>query len=224
MLLADYTKTCGPEEGSPQRRRSAILMALLYGCEAWIAYQRHARKRNNLHTTSLRKLLSIKWQEKIPDTKVLNRAGMPSVYTMLMKSQLRWAGHIVCMPNRRLPKRNYYLASYKKGSAPAVRQRSVSRTYLKTLFKTFTIDLDSCEAEVQDICGWRAAVYEGTKGSKASKTHAAEQCRKARTDSVKSSAAAPIPCPHCPRLFQAKIGLTSHLHTDLTNQTPYPQR
>ena len=72
------------------------------------------------------------------------------------------------------------------------------------------------------LCGWRAAVYEGTKGSEAIKTHAAEQRRQARKDSARSSAAATIPCPHCPSLFQARISLTSHLHTDLTNYPPPP--
>ena len=63
---------------------AVILAALLYGCEAWTVYQRQTIKPNYFHTTSLRKLLSKKWQEKIPDTQVLTCEGLPSVYTMLM--------------------------------------------------------------------------------------------------------------------------------------------
>ena len=33
---------------------------------------------NHFHTTSLRKILGIKWQDKIPDTEVLARAGQVS--------------------------------------------------------------------------------------------------------------------------------------------------
>ena len=65
--------------------RAVVLTTLLYGCKAWTVYQRHAKKLNHFHTTSLRRLLNIKWQEKIPDTEVLARAGLPSVYTMLMQ-------------------------------------------------------------------------------------------------------------------------------------------
>ena len=45
---------------------------------------------------------------------------------------------------------------------------------LKASLKTFTIEHDSWEAEAQDICGWRAAVYEGAKISEAGRTNAAE--------------------------------------------------
>ena len=54
---------------------------------------------------STRELLSIKWQEKIPVTEVFTRAGLPSVYTTVMKSQFRWAGHIARMPDHRLSKK-----------------------------------------------------------------------------------------------------------------------
>ena len=85
--------------------RAVILTTLLYGCDAWTVYQRHARKLNNFYTTGLRKLMRMKWQEKIPDAEVLTRAGLLSVYTMLMKSQFHWAGHIVRMPDHRLSKK-----------------------------------------------------------------------------------------------------------------------
>ena len=68
-----------------------ILTTVLYGCEVWTVFQSQSRKRYNFHTTSLRKLLGIKWQEKVHGTEVLTRADLPSVYTMLMKPQLRWA-------------------------------------------------------------------------------------------------------------------------------------
>ena len=48
--------------------RAIVLTTLLYGCETWTVYRRHARKLNHFHTTCLRKLLGIKWQDRIPDT------------------------------------------------------------------------------------------------------------------------------------------------------------
>ena len=49
--------------------RSVVLPTLLYACETWTVYQRHAK----IHTSCLRKLLKIKWQDRIPDTEVLKR-------------------------------------------------------------------------------------------------------------------------------------------------------
>ena len=46
--------------------RATVMTTLLYGSETWTVYQRHAGKLNHFHTTHLRKLLGIKWQDKIP--------------------------------------------------------------------------------------------------------------------------------------------------------------
>ena len=69
--------------------RSVLLPTLLYACETWTVYQRHAKRLNHFHTSCLRKLLKIKWQDRIPDTEVLKRAGMQSIQTLLKLAQLR---------------------------------------------------------------------------------------------------------------------------------------
>ena len=48
--------------------RAVVLTSLLYGCESWTVYQRHARKLNHFHTTCLRKILGIRWQDKVPES------------------------------------------------------------------------------------------------------------------------------------------------------------
>ena len=88
--------------------KAVVLTTLLYGYETWTVYKRHARKLNHFHTTSLRRLLGIVWQDKIPDTEVLARANLPSIHTILMQAQLRWAGHVVRIPDHRLPKKLLY--------------------------------------------------------------------------------------------------------------------
>ena len=42
-----------------------------------------AKRLNHFHTSCLRKLLKIKWQDRIPDTEVLKRVGMQSIHTLL---------------------------------------------------------------------------------------------------------------------------------------------
>ena len=44
--------------------RSVVLPTLLYACETWTVYQRHAKRLNHFRTSCLRKLLKIKWQDK----------------------------------------------------------------------------------------------------------------------------------------------------------------
>ena len=56
--------------------KAVVLPTLLYACETWKVCQRHAKKLNHFHLSCLRKLLKIRWQDKIPDTEVLEKAKM----------------------------------------------------------------------------------------------------------------------------------------------------
>ncbi|XP_078083694.1 uncharacterized protein LOC144503067 [Mustelus asterias] len=83
---------------------AVVLTALLYACEMWTVYRRHARQLNHFHMTCLRRILRIRWQDKVPDTEVLSGASLPSVHTLLMRAQTRWAGHVIRMLDERIPK------------------------------------------------------------------------------------------------------------------------
>ena len=50
--------------------KAIVHPTLLYACETWTVYQRHATKLSHFLRTCLRKLLNIKWQDQIPDTEV----------------------------------------------------------------------------------------------------------------------------------------------------------
>ena len=85
-----------------------VLPTLLFACETWTVYQRHAKRLNHFHTSCLRIHLKIKWQDRIPDTEVLKRARMQSIHTLLKLAQIRWTGHVTRMPEERLPKKILY--------------------------------------------------------------------------------------------------------------------
>ena len=57
--------------------KAAVVPTLLYGCEICTVYSRHVNMLYHFHTVSLRKLLNIKWQDKIPDTEVLTNTDLP---------------------------------------------------------------------------------------------------------------------------------------------------
>ena len=88
--------------------KTVVLPTLLYACETWTVYQRHAKKLNHFNLICLRKILKIRWQDKIPDTEVLKKAKMQSVHTLLNLAQLRWTGHVTRMPDEGLPKKFLY--------------------------------------------------------------------------------------------------------------------
>lgn len=193
--------------------RAVVLTALLYGCETWTVYQRHARKLNHFHTTCLRKLLDIKWQDRIPDTEVLSRADLPSIHTILMQSQLRWAGHVARMSDERIPKKLLF-GELQQGKRSQGGQKKRFKDTLKASLKAFNIGQGTWEQAAQDRGAWRSAVRNGAKTCEANRIAVAENRRQARKNrAINSANAATIPCPYCQRLFRAQIGLNSHLRT-----------
>ncbi|VDL99153.1 unnamed protein product [Schistocephalus solidus] len=58
--------------------------------------------------TDLRRILKLTWRDRIPETEVLERTSLLSIYAQLKQLQLRWSGHLVRMNDERQPKRLLY--------------------------------------------------------------------------------------------------------------------
>ena len=158
-------------------------------------YQRHAKKLNHFHLSCLRKLLKIRWQDKIPDTEVLKKAKMQSVHTLLKLAQLRWTGHVTRMPGQ---KKRY-------------------KDTLKASLKDFSIPIESWEQAAQDRTKWRCLINKGASQFEEKRICEAERKRKERKARAKEpssvSAQSEFTCSICNRQFRAKIALYSHQRT-----------
>ena len=201
--------------------RAVVLPSLLYACEAWTVYSRHAKRLNAFHMRSLRTLLRIKWQDKVPDTEVLQRADMESIHAMLLRSQLRWAGHVHRMDDCRLPKRLLY-GELSAGKRSHGRPKKRYKDTLKESLKRCNISHSTWEETAEDRATWRSLVSSGVSDYEVKRIRDLEQKRQRRKEKEKSASqpgsAPTIPCPHCSRHFRAKIGLISHLRTHPTPQ------
>ena len=118
--------------------KAVVQPTLLYACETWTVYQRHTKRLNHFHTSCLRKLLKIKWQDRIPDTEVLKRAGMQSVHTLLKLAQLRWTGHVTRMLEEHLPNKILY-GELERGKRSHRGQKKRYKDTLKASLKDFNI-------------------------------------------------------------------------------------
>lgn len=110
---------------------TCVLSSLLYCSETWTTYPRNIKRLNSFHMRCLRKLLKIKWQDKIPDTEVLRRPGLTHVGTMIMQKRLRWLGHVKRMDDSRVPKTILFSESRDgstKQGRPLLRYLAVSVT------------------------------------------------------------------------------------------------
>ena len=193
-----------------------VLPTLLYTCETWTIYQRHAKRLNHFSTSCLRPLLKIKWQDRIPDTEVLKRAGMQNVHTLLKLAQLRWTCHVIRMPDERLPKKILY-RELQVGKRSHGGQNKRYKDTLKASLEEFNIPAESWEQIAQGRIKWRCLIRRGAGEYEAKRISEAEQKRAQRKARAKASPAelssSDLSFSICNRQFSAKIGFISHLRT-----------
>lgn len=127
----------------------------------------------------LRNIMHIKWQDKIPDTEVLQRAERESVFAMLKCSQLRWAGHVCRMSEERLPKRLFY-GELKEGKCSQGGQRKRYKDCLKASLLCCNISPDSWDDLAQERSAWRTLVRSGVSGDETSRITEQQQKRQHR--------------------------------------------
>nr|VZI28115.1 unnamed protein product [Spirometra erinaceieuropaei] len=202
--------------------KAVILPTLLYGAETWTVYTRQARRLNHFHLSCLRRILRLNWQDRIPDTDVLERTGILSIYSMLRQMQLRWSGHLVRMDDERLPKRLFYgdvATGSRRQGGPLRRNKDT----LKSSLKLLQINPTNWEELARDRPTWRRTVKAGATIHEANRIAAAKAKREARKSQlrpVRNAASQPLPtCPRCQRAFRARIGLVGHLRTNCASRT-----
>ena len=83
--------------------KACVLSTLLYASESWTMYTSQERKMNTFHMRCLRRILGITWRDKVTNNEVLERAGIPSMFTLLRQRRIRWLGHVCRMAAGRIP-------------------------------------------------------------------------------------------------------------------------
>ncbi|BHF67956.1 hypothetical protein SprV_0301098500 [Sparganum proliferum] len=202
--------------------KALILPTLLYGAETWTVYSKQACRLNHFHLSCLRRILRLNWQDRIPDTEVLERTGILSIYTILRQMQLRWSGHLVRMDDERLPKRLFY-GDVATGSRRQGGQIRHYKDTLKSSMKRLQINPTNWEELALDRPTWRRTVKTGAAIYEANRIAAAKvkrEARKSQVRPVRNADAQPLPtCPRCQRTFRARIGLVGRLRLNCAPRT-----
>ncbi|XP_050710731.1 uncharacterized protein LOC126995286 [Eriocheir sinensis] len=189
---------------------ACTISTLLYESETWTTYAKHERKLNSFHMRCLRRILGISWSDKVPNTDVLERAGLPTMYTMLRQRRLRWIGHVRRMEDGRIPKDILYgeLASGKRPRGrPQLRYKDVCKRDMKAL----DIDTERWEDIAADSSSWRSLLHKQLKEGEDKITNlAVEKRAKRKENKQRNPAATSHICSVCSRDCHSRIGLTSH--------------
>ena len=201
--------------------QAVVLPSLLYACETWTAYSRHIKQLNAFPMRCLRSLLHIKWQDKVPDTEVLQRAEMESIHAILLRHQLRWVGHVHRMDDCRVPKRLFY-GELSTGKRTTGRPKKRYKDTLKEALKLCTIPQATWHEIAVDRAAWRSRVRSGVDDFEERRIKQKEERRQKRKEcqnpAPQPDPAHSFPCPQCNCQFRARIGLISHLRTHPTHQ------
>ncbi len=194
--------------------RAVILPTLLYGAESWTTYSRHLRAMEQYHQRSLRKILRISWKDRRTNISILEEANMTSITTTVMQYQLRWTGHVIRMPNTRLPKQILY-SQLKEGSRATGGQKKRYKDNIKANLKKFHITSSNWEHIALDRSSWKKSVQDGAANHEIELHRAAEIKRQLRKEKDKKapplSTLTSLSCPYCTKVCGSRIGLYSHL-------------
>ena len=189
--------------------QTCVLSTLLYGSETWTTYAKHERKLNTFHLRCLRKLLNIKWQDRVPNVEVLKKVGIPSMQALLGKRRLRWLGHVHRMDNSRIPRQILYgelAAGSRKRGRPQLRFKDAC----KATMLSFQIDPTNWEATAENRNAWRKCLHLGMAAYD-KKTEVLYQSRRdRRKDPNRQSQPIRLTCNYCKRTLGSNIGRISH--------------
>ena len=81
-----------------------VISTLLYGSESWTMHAHQEKMLNVFHMRCLRRILGITWQDRVTNKVVLEKADIPSLYTLLKQRRMRWLGHVTRMKDGLIPK------------------------------------------------------------------------------------------------------------------------
>ena len=66
--------------------QACLLSTLFCGSKTWTLYSHQERRLNSFHLRNIRKILGITWQDRVTNKVVLEKAGLPSMFAILKKT------------------------------------------------------------------------------------------------------------------------------------------
>ena len=165
----------------------------------------------------LRRILKVRWQEKIPDTEVLKRSELTYMETMIMQKRLRWLGHVARMDDRRIPKAILYSEARdgsRKLGRPLLRYSDNCRHNIKLL---------DMIVDIWEECALQHSLSKEKVTKEAKRYEQAPMQRKEATRQKRIQLLASCDVnddnafifEHCNKRCRSRIGLFSHVRTHL---------
>ena len=180
-----------------------------------VLYRKQIRLLERFHQRCLCSILSIEWQDNVSNEEVLKRPSLPSIESILLQVQLRWAGHITRMEDVRMPKAVFF-SELQEGKRDRGAPRKCYKDQLKRQLAQAGISYQSWQQEASDRDSWYLSVRKTSCEFEAESHKAAKEKRRTQKERAASlpSSSQTFVCPKCGRGCASRIGLYSHQQAD----------
>ena len=84
--------------------QACVISTLLHSIECQTIYAKQEARLNSFHIPSLKRILRVAWEDKIPNTHIMRRTKMFNIHALLFQSSSRLLGYVSRMPQGRIPK------------------------------------------------------------------------------------------------------------------------
>ena len=140
-----------------QAYRTVVVPTVLYDVKTWVFYRKLIRLLERFHQRCLRSILGIKWQDHVLNEEVLKTASLPSIESILLQVQLRWAGHVTRMEDVHMPTPVFF-SELQEGKRYRGIPRKRYKDQLKRQLAQAGISHQSWQQEASDRDSWRSSV------------------------------------------------------------------
>ena len=199
---------------------ACVLTCLLYASETWTTYRRHLKVLERFHQKCLRRILKISWQSLTPDTVVLEQSNNSSLEMKIMKIQMRWAGHLVRMDDKRIPKQLFY-GELAIGKRPQHKPSKRFKDVVKGNLKLLEVDISHWEELAVDRDIWRKEMVDRCRNFENRRIEHAKlkrALRKQDGSAVPADIQQELKCTECGRLLLSKAGFVNHVKSHNVRQ------
>ena len=141
------------------------------------------------------------------------------MHSVLKLAQLRWTGHVIRMPDERLPKTVFVVISgeLQEGKRSQDGQKKCYIETLKASLKDFDIPMGSWKQTAQERSTWRGLVNKGAAlYEKRASVKLKESTENERQDQLATTDFMTLTCSTYNRQFRARICIISHQRTTQT--------
>ena len=160
----------------------------------------------------------IKWHDYVSNEDVLEEAQLLSIESILLKQQLRWAGHVARMEDSRMRKAVLF-SELKAGKRNRGAPKKRYKDQLKKQLSLADIPPNSWQDAACDRLTWRSTIRKASRKFEIRRSSAVGEKRQRRQDralsQIPASQSSAFICPRCSRACALRIGLHSHQQPSL---------